>query len=63
MYGLILKSLLLTLPVPVPDEDRELAEIFIFTLLCVVSKGIVVKAFKAFMKSFETPQRSVKIIV
>ena len=32
----------------------------IFTLLCGVSKGFM-KAFKAFIKPFEAPQRSVKI--
>ena len=33
---------------------------FIFILLCGASKGFM-KAFKVFMKPFETPQRSVKI--
>ena len=32
---------------------------FIFTLLCGASKGFM-KAFKAFIKPFEAPQRSVK---
>ena len=31
-----------------------------FTLLCGASKGFI-KAFEAFIKPFETPQRSVKI--
>ena len=35
-------------------------EIFIFTLLCGVSKGFI-KVFKAFIKPFEASQRSVKI--
>ena len=34
--------------------------IIYLTLLCGPSKGFM-KAFKAFIKSFETPQRSVKI--
>ena len=33
---------------------------FISTLLCGASKGFM-KAFKAFVKSLEAPQRSVKI--
>ena len=33
---------------------------FIFTLLCGASKGFI-KAFKALIKPFEAPQRSVKI--
>ena len=33
---------------------------FIFTLLCGASKGFM-KAFKAFIKPFEAPQRNVKI--
>ena len=33
---------------------------FIFTLLCGVLKGFM-NAFKAFVKLFEAPQRSVKI--
>ena len=33
---------------------------FIFTFLCGSSKGFM-KAFKAFIKPFETPQRNVKI--
>ena len=33
---------------------------FIFTLLCGVSK-VFMKAFKTFIKTLETPKRSVKI--
>ena len=51
---------ILTLPVPIPAEEKKLSEIFIFTLLCGASKGFM-KAFKAFIKPFEAPQRSVKI--
>ena len=50
----------LTLPVPIPDEEKKLTYIFIFPLLCGASKGFA-KAFKAFIKPFETPKRSVKI--
>ena len=39
----------ITLPVLIPDEEK-ITEIFIFTLLC-----------GALIKSFETPQRSMKI--
>ena len=37
----------LTFPIPIPDEERKLADIFIFTLLCGDSK----EGFKAFIKS------------
>ena len=52
----------LTLPVPIPDEEKKLSFTFIFTLLCGASKGFV-KALnlKAFIKFFEAPKRSVKI--
>ena len=50
----------LTLPVPIPDEEKKLTEIFIFILLCGTSEGST-KATKAFIKPFEAPQRSVKI--
>ena len=29
----------LALPVPIPDEEKKLSSIFIFTLLCGASKG------------------------
>ena len=45
----------LTLPVAIPNEEKILAENFIFTLLCGALKG------GAFIKPFEAPQRSVKI--
>ena len=50
----------LTLPVPIPDEEKTLTEIFIFTFLCGASKSFL-KAFKGFIKPFEAPQRSAKI--
>ena len=50
----------LTLPVSIPDEERKLTYFFISTLLCGASKGFM-KAFKAFIKPFEAPQRSVEI--
>ena len=49
----------LTLPISIPNEEKILTYIFIFTLLCSVSKGFM-KALKAFIKPFEAPQRSVK---
>ena len=36
-------------------KERKSTQIFNFTLLCDASKGFM-KAFKAFIKSFETPQ-------
>ena len=50
----------LTLPVHIPNEEKKLTSIFIFTLLCGGSKGFM-KAFKAFIKPFEASQRTVKI--
>ena len=50
----------LTLPVPIPDEEGKLTELFIFKLLCGVSK-VLLKALKAFINHFEVSQRSVKI--
>ena len=50
----------LTLPAPIPDKEKKLTQIFIFTLLCGASKGFM-KALKAFIKPFEAPQRRVKI--
>ena len=50
----------LTLPVPVPDEEKKLRYMFIFTLLCDASKGFM-KASKAFIELFEATQKSVKI--
>ena len=48
--------MILTLPVPITDKDKKLAEIFIFTLFCSVSN-----AFKAFIKPSEAPQRKAEI--
>ena len=39
---------------------KKLTYIFIFKLLCGASKGFL-NFFKALIKPFETPQRSVKI--
>ena len=47
----------LTLLVLIPDKERKLTEIFIFTLLWGASKGFM-KAFKSFIKPFDGPQRS-----
>ena len=52
--------MLSTYPVSIPDKEKKLTSIFIFTLLCGVSKGFI-KVLKAFIKPFEVPQRSVKI--
>ena len=56
----------LTLPVPCISESCIKIKIklifFFFTLLCGASKGFMM-AFKAFIKSLEAPQRSVKIKV
>lgn len=50
----------LTLPVSIPEEERKLTYIFIFALLlCGASKGFI----KAFIKPYEAPQRSVKLII
>ena len=48
------------LPAPIPDKEKKLTQILIFTLLCGASKGFM-KALKAFIKPFEAPKRSVKI--
>ena len=42
---------MLTLSVPIPDEEIKLTQIFIFTFLCGASKGFM-KAFKALHKTF-----------
>ena len=54
--------LFLTLPVPILDEERKLTQILILTILCGPAKGFM-KALKAFIKLFEAPQRSVKILI
>ena len=38
---IILQAVLLILPVPIPDEERKLTYIFIFTLLCGAPKGFM----------------------
>ena len=54
------RKLDLSLPVRMPDKEKKITWIFIFTHLCGASKGFI-KAFKTFIKPFEAPQRSVKI--
>ena len=49
-------SAILTLPVPIPEEEKKLSEIFIFALLCGASKDL-----KAFIKPCEAPRRRLKI--
>ena len=46
--------------VPIPDEEKRLSYICIFTLLCGASKGFM-KAIKGFIKPLKAPERSVKI--
>ena len=53
----------ITLPVQCIFEsciEIKIKPNFYFTLLCDVSKGFM-KAFKVFIKPFETPQKRVKI--
>ena len=44
----------LTRSAPIPEEEKKLTYIFIFTLLCGASKGFM-KALRAFIKPFEAP--------
>ena len=44
--------LMLILPVPIPDEEKKLAEVFVLTLLCGASEGLM-EALMAFIKLFE----------
>ena len=50
----------LTLPVPIPDKEKKITQIFNFTLPCGASNSFL-KAFNTFIKLFEAAQRSVKI--
>ena len=52
--------IILTLPVPITDEERKLPEFFIFTLFCGASRGFM-NGLKTFIKPFEASQRSAKI--
>ena len=58
VVNIVIFSKTLTLPAPIPDEEKKLK--FFFALLCVASKDFI-KALKAFIKPFEVPQRSGKI--
>ena len=58
--NMFLWAMNLTLPVPIPDEEKKVTEIFFLAFLCGASKDFM-KAFKAFIKPVEAPQRSVKI--
>ena len=53
-------ELLLIFNGPIPDKKKKLTQVFIFALLFGASKGFM-KAFKALIKPFEAPQRSVNI--
>ena len=57
-------SAILSLPVPIPDEEKLLILIFIFTLLCGALCGALkgfIMVLRAFIKPFEAPKRNVKI--
>ena len=43
---------MLILPVPIPDEEKKLAEVFVLTLLCGASEGLM-EALMAFIKLFD----------
>ena len=49
----------LTLPIPIPDEEKKLTQFFVSHFFCGTSKGIMM-AFKAFIRPFDAPRRSVK---
>ena len=51
---LLIQSVVLIIAVPIPDEEKKITQIFIFTFLCGASKGFM-KALKAFIKSFAAP--------
>ena len=51
---------MLNIPVPIPNEEKKISQIFVSTLLSGASKGFM-KTFKAFIKPFKVAQRSVKI--
>ena len=51
---------ILTIFVPILDEEKKLTEIFIFTLLCGALKGFM-KALKTLIKPFEAPRKRVKL--
>ena len=54
------KKYRLTLLVPIPEKERKLISIFIFTILYGASKGFL-KALKSLIKPFVAPQRNLKI--
>ena len=60
----VANSILTLLAEPCISESciKIKTEIVIFTLLCGAAKGFM-KAFRAFIKPFEAPQRSVKITI
>ena len=47
-YQNILVTPFLILPVPIPDEEKKLTEIFIFTRLCGAPKGFM-KVFNFYL--------------
>ena len=42
----------ITLPVSIPDEEKKLTEIYVFTLLCGASKGFMKVLYKRLHKNF-----------
>ena len=65
LFGYCLLDQVLIVSPSHPDPGlKEKINLFIFTLLCGTSKGFLVpqKAIMAFIKLFEVPERSVKII-
>ena len=53
-------NFILTFSVPIPDKEKKVTYIFIFTFLCGATNSFM-KALKAFVKRFKEPQQSVKI--
>ena len=57
--NLFLITVLLTLPVLIPDKEEKLTKIFNFTIFC--ASKCFMKALKAFIKPFEATKASVDI--
>ena len=53
----ITNALNLTLPVPIPDEEKKIKLIFYFSHFFVVAQKGFMKALKAYIKPFEAPQK------
>ena len=59
MYHKMIQSQILTLPVPIPDEEKKINLNFIFALFCGASKCFM-KDLNVAIKPCEAPQRSEK---